>query len=407
MWSKGRWLVVVASWGWMVMAPGSVLGSGFALYEAGARSTALAGTVVARADDLSAIFYTPAGLVQLPGFQVMGGSTFIFPSTEIVTRLGPVSTSNRSDSGVPIVPHFFASYQVADRLWLGLGLNSPFGLGVRYPDSWPGNINVTKASIQTLNFNPTIAVKITDYLSAGAGLDIMYFNLDMNRVLPLPLLGPQSLNVEGHTWGLGFNLGLQLRPLDYLSIGISYRSQIRQQVDGVAHFQPSNGLDADASGSIILPDMIFTGIMVRPLKKLSLEAGFIWTHWSLFRNFDIRFKNILGTLSEHKEWRDTWRGQVGVEYKALPWLDLRAGYAYENEPMPDKFADYLVPTTDRRHSFCFGPGFHWQGITLDLAYSLVYMPDRTVNNSQTAGVFPSTYRDRLNQEFIFSLGYKF
>jgi long-chain fatty acid transport protein len=213
--------------------------------------------------------------------------------------------------------------------------------------------------------------------------------------------------LEGHTWGLGFNLGLHLHPLEYLSFGISYRSQIKQQISGVAHFQPFNGLDSDIKGSIILPDMIFTGIMVRPMEKLSLEAGVVWTHWSLFRNLDISFANPLGTLSEHKQWHDTWRGQLGVEYRALPWLDLRAGYAFENEPMPDKYADYLVPTIDRRHSFCFGPGFRWRSMTLDLAYSLVYMPKYTVNNPQSLGVSPSTYQGRVSHELIFSLGYKF
>ena len=84
-------------------------------------------------------------------------------------------------------------------------------------------------------------------------------------------------------------------------MGVSYRSQIRQQVDGPAQFQPFNTLNARASGSIILPDTIFAGIMVRPLEKLSVEAGVIWTRWSLFRNFDLKFDNALGTLSERKE----------------------------------------------------------------------------------------------------------
>ena len=120
----------------------------------------------------------------------------------------------------------------------------------------------------------------------------------MKRILPLPLVGPQTLNLEGDTWGLGFNLGLHLKPNDKLSLGISYRSQVRQQVDGPARFQPYNVLNAPASGSIILPDMIFAGIMVRPLDNLSVEVGAIWTHWSLFRNFDIKFDNALGMLSE-------------------------------------------------------------------------------------------------------------
>jgi long-chain fatty acid transport protein len=407
MWRKRSWCLLLASLGWLFLASGPGYGSGFALYEAGARSSALAGAVVARADDLSAIFYNPAGLIQLPGFQIMAGFTTFIPRVEIVTPLAPVATPNLMQSSASFAPHFFTSYQLAESVSLGLGVNSPFGLGVRYNHNWPGRFNTVEATIQTLNINPTIAVKVTDYLSVGAGLDIMYFSLKMKRVLPLPLLGPQALDVNGDSWGVGFNLGLLLKPLDYLSFGVSYRSQVRQQVDGQARFRPFGALDGPAAGSIILPDMIFAGIMVRPLKKLSVEGGIIWTHWELFRRLDIKFNNPLGTLSEGKEWHNTWRGQLGVEYTALPWLDLRAGYAFENEPMPDRFADYLVPSTDRRHSFSCGTGFRWRAMTLDLAYSMVLMMDRTVNNSQATGVLPSDYQGRLSHVVVLSLGYKF
>ena len=90
--NKRGWFALVAAWGCLIAAPASVYGSGFALFEAGARGSALMGTMVARADDLSAIFYNPAGLVQLPGFQVMGGFSFIVPHAEIVTHSGGVET---------------------------------------------------------------------------------------------------------------------------------------------------------------------------------------------------------------------------------------------------------------------------------------------------------------------------
>ncbi len=405
--SERGWLALIAAWGCLIVAPASVSGSGFALFEAGARGSALMGTMVARADDPSAIFYNPAGLVQLPGFQVMGGLSFILPRTEIVTHFSGVETRTLMDSQVSAVPHFFTSYRINDRVCLGLGLNSPFGLGIKYNDTWPGSVNVIKADIQTLNLNPTAAVKISDYLAAGAGLDLMYFKFDMQRMLPLPLVGPQSLHLEGDNWGLGFNLGLHLKLRDDLSLGISYRSQVRQQVSGPAQFQPYKALNASASGSIILPDMIFAGIMVRPLEKLSVEAGVIWTHWSLFRNFDVKFDNALKTLSERKNWHDTWRGQLGVEYRVLPWLDLRAGYSLENEPMPDRYVDYLVPSTDRRHNFSCGAGFRWWAMTMDLAYTLVYMPERTVNTSVAPGVLPSTFQGRLSHVLVCTLGYKF
>lgn len=404
---KSRWCILVAGLGWLFMAAGPGYGSGFALYEAGARSTALAGAVVGRADDLSAIFYNPAGLVQLPKIQIMTGFTSFIPRAEIVTHLGPVATDNLVQGGASFAPHFFASYQVNPRLWLGLGLNSPFGLGIKYNDDWPGNINIISATLKTLNLNPTLALKLTDNLSFGAGLDIMYLQLNMKRVLPLPLLGPQTLDLQGGSWGVGFNLGLLLKPLDYLSLGFSYRSQIREHVEGKARFRPFSPFDGDASGSLILPDAIFAGIMVRPIKPLSVEGGIIWTHWELFRQLDLKFSNPLGTLSEPKQWHNTWRGQLGVEYKALKWLDLRAGYAFENEPMPDKYADYLVPSTDRRHNFSIGTGFHWHAMSLDLAYVMVLMMDRTVNNSRATGVLPSDYQGRLSHVVVMTLGYKF
>jgi long-chain fatty acid transport protein len=389
------------------MAPTAGHGSGFSLYEAGARASALMGTMVARADDPSAIFYNPAGLVQLPGFQVMGGVSFIIPHTEIVTQSGPFNNNTFAGSRVHMVPHFFATYKLADRVWLGLGLNAPFGLGIKYNDTWPGRFNLIKADIQTLNINPTVAVKITDYLSVGAGLDIMYFNFDLKRAFPLPFLGQQTLHLAADTWGIGFNLGLLLRPRPDLAIGVSYRSQISQQLSGPAKVKPYYPLNTTASGGIILPDQIFAGIMVRPVEKLSVEAGVIWTRWSLFQNFNVKFDNALGFLSERKSWHNTWRGQIGAEYRALPWLDVRGGYSLENEPMPDQYVDYLVPTSNLRHNFSCGAGFRWRSMTMDLAYTLVYIPNRLVNSSVATGVLPSNFQNRLSHVIVFSLGYKY
>jgi long-chain fatty acid transport protein len=396
----------MAAWGWLIMTPASGLGAGFSLFEAGARGTALGCAVVARADDLSAIFFNPAGLVQLPGFRVMGGFSFLMPHAEIVTHAG-VDATTPMEGWLSVAPHFFTSYQLSNRVWLGLGLNSPFGLGIRYDNFWPGNANIIKAAIKTVNFNPSVAVKLTDYLSAGGGLDLMYFNFNETRMLPLPFLGPQKFHLAGDTWGVGGNFGLLLKPRDDISLGISYRSQVRQELAGPAYFKPYSPLDARVSGSIILPDTIFTGVMVRPLEKLSVEVGALWTHWSLFRNLDFKFENALGVLSQGENWHNTWRGQVGVEYQARPWLDLRAGYALENEPMPDRSADYTVPTTDFRHTFSCGAGFRWQAMTLDLAYATAYMPSRTVNNSLAPGVLPSTYQGRLSHDVVCTLGYKF
>lgn len=59
---------------------GKAQAEGFALSDFGARGTALAGGMVARADDPSAVAWNPAGITQLPGTQIMVGMTAIQPS---------------------------------------------------------------------------------------------------------------------------------------------------------------------------------------------------------------------------------------------------------------------------------------------------------------------------------------
>jgi long-chain fatty acid transport protein len=63
---------------------GPLFAAGFALSEYSARSNALAGAPLARADDPSALAYNPAGITQLEGIHLATGMTFIMPQTEIL-----------------------------------------------------------------------------------------------------------------------------------------------------------------------------------------------------------------------------------------------------------------------------------------------------------------------------------
>jgi long-chain fatty acid transport protein len=252
-----------------------------------------------------------------------------------------------------------------------------------------------------------VAVKITDWLSGGIGLDILTFSLKLQRDLPIPLIGIQGTTLKGDSVGVGFNLGFQVKPLDGLALGVSYRSQVRQDVRGSAVFSPATNLNSSASGTVILPDLIFTGISYQPIKSLSLEAGVVWTHWSLLKKLDIKFDNPLGTLSERKNWHNTLRPQFGVEYRALDWLALRFGYAYDQEPLPDEYADYLVPMVGGLHIFGFGAGFYWRAFTFDVSYNYVFSPDERVNNSKSVGVLPSVFQNRYLNIVAFSVSYKF
>ena len=90
---------------------GKAQAEGFALSDFGARGTALAGGMVARADDPSAVAWNPAGITQLPGTQIMVGMTAIQPSgtVDTVDRFG-IDRSTDVDKHTWANPHAYLTH---------------------------------------------------------------------------------------------------------------------------------------------------------------------------------------------------------------------------------------------------------------------------------------------------------
>ena len=63
-------------------------GIGFYNPDQAARAQGLADAFVAQADDPSALFYNPAGIVQLPGTQILGGGHLVWPKIEYQSPAG-------------------------------------------------------------------------------------------------------------------------------------------------------------------------------------------------------------------------------------------------------------------------------------------------------------------------------
>src|SRR2546430_11980932 len=73
------WLLVVVV---ALLTSGAAFGSGFAIFEQGAKATAMGGAFAATADDPSAIFYNVAGIAQQRKVTFLAGGTAINFSNE-------------------------------------------------------------------------------------------------------------------------------------------------------------------------------------------------------------------------------------------------------------------------------------------------------------------------------------
>lgn len=208
---------------------GSASGAGFALIEQGVKGlgNAYAGGA-ASADDATTIFFNPAGMTRLDGNQVVAGVHLIMPyanfENEGSTHVSGAPLRGDDDgNGVnsKLVPNFYYSRKVSDRFSVGIGVNSPFGLATEYDKGWVGRYHAIKSDLLTININPSAAYKVTDKLSIGAGFNVQYLNAELSNAVDFGTIGffsgipgllPQRndgfANLEGDSWGVGFNVGL-------------------------------------------------------------------------------------------------------------------------------------------------------------------------------------------------------
>lgn len=407
--------------------PWHAYGAGFGLYEGSARGNALGGAMAGSANDPSALFYNPAGITQLEGIQFMGGMTAISPTVD-VTAVNPYSGATSKESSIDhtwVPPFLYTTYQYSDQLYFGLGVFSRFGLGTNFDDDWAGRYNNYDAVIKTISVNPNVAFKVNEWVSLAAGMEFMYFDLTLKNKVdllskndPSTSLTDVDSSLTGDSMGYGFNLAVHVKPRDWIAFGASYRSQVRQHIDGKANFTVPADLslppilfnDTDASGTITLPQELFLGVAVWPIPRLMIEFDAIYTGWSSFDELTIDFDQAPAPGEESvtvpKNWDNVWRFGVGVEYKALDWLDLRLGYIYDQSPIPDSTVDYLVPANDRQ-MFSVGTGLHWKTWTLDLSYTYLMLDDRTVDGRTEDGVYDGEFTNGDGHLIGVGLAYRF
>ena len=364
----------------------------------------------------------PAQVARVPGLQIEAGMTIITAGADVTFR----GEKQSIDRHYFFLPHTYMTWQINDKLSAGLGIFSRFGLGNSYPEDWVGADNIYDINVQSMSAQPTIAANVTDWLSLGVGLEIMWFDIDLrNKIgLPIPGAGQVDSKISGDNYAVGGTFGIHVHPLDWLSIGASYRTFMKQDIDGDAKFNKSEVNPAlqplfgsafenmGAHGTIVLPAQTALGIAVKPWDNLTFEFDAVYTQWSSFDELKINFDdNLLKGLplppvtseTKEKDWKDVWRLGFGVEYNATDWLDLRIGYTWDQSPMREFAMDALIPAHDR-HLFSGGIGLHMDDWTLDLAYT--YLRASKLDGHTPEGE-PMKYDNSDAHMFAFTAGYKF
>ncbi len=408
---------------------GNAGASGFALHEQNASGlgNAFAGASVV-AEDASTIFFNPAGMSYLPGKQLVIVGDFLNPSVKFgnskstAAPLQPLGGNGGDAGSWVVVPSGYFSYQVSTRLWLGVGLNAPFGLKTEYDSTWMGRFYAIKSKLTTYNINPSLAFKVNDWLTVGAGANYQRADAELTNAVnysalafgsPLfPMVGAGysgTAKLDGSDGAWGFNLGTIFNVRPDTRIGLAYRSSIEYTLSGDVSFSDvpaAFGLSPTASAAVA-NGTATTDLKVPPSASLSLfhklspqwgfMAGVSWTGWSTFQKLKVVRSNgaVLSTTQEN--WSDTWRVGVGVNYHHNSQWTGRFGLAYDQSPASDLYRTPRIPDQDR---YWVAVGAQYQITpkdTIDFGYAHLFVPDAPVNQvAHGMGSLVGTYSNEVD-----------
>jgi len=415
----------------MEVQPECIYAEAFRILPQSASAMGQGGAFTAQADDPSALHYNPAGMTQLQGVQASVGTNLVGGS---VSYTSPTGSTIRGDVGgsvaMPPPSNIYFTARLKDLglsalgdTVVGLGVTSPFGLNIRYPNEAPFSSAVTAAQLPLLDIKPTVAFKLTDQLSVGVGADIYTFASFIGEgkfeqkftnpgVPGIPLGTPLELN--GDDTAAGFNVSFLYTPIrneqgkPLVNVGVIYRSQATLHLKG--EFQANGTHVANATSTLVLPQIYSGGIAIWPVRNADrewkLELDIDYVGWKSFRNLDVHLANGT-TLPFPQNWRNSYVVMLGTEHKwlhveQLPhWeVALRGGYSRSQSPIPDATFNPTVPESDF-HGLSVGLGLLCKesasflgvipcgkmgsagrgAIGLDLAYQAQLYESRTIANN--------------------------
>ncbi|MCJ7579816.1 MAG: outer membrane protein transport protein [Candidatus Aminicenantes bacterium] len=383
--------------------------NGLNLNGLGARMVAMGGAFVGLADDFTAALWNPAGLAQLNATTFGLSGDLIIPNGTYQLGLLGIDAKTESKMYPAGILGFFTP--VGDKIVAGISIHTPSGLGASWNGAdlallsgvspllgGTGNPNmVWESFIGQIAISPAIAVKISDNFSLGATLNINYgiFNIERTAGAALilhPQAGLMFVDLGQYTekskgWGFGATIGALVKPIEQLSIGVSFRTPSKVKFDGDASIENFPSLGAPEASTftreVISPMWLGIGIAFNPAENITITADGHYTNWGKLDTVATEYSDLFwqAALADEADlelmWEDKWQFRFGVEYWVSETLAVRAGYYNDPTPSPDTTLNVLVPGFDF-NAITGGIGLVMNNFSIDVSAEYLFGKERDI-----------------------------
>jgi len=372
---------------------GSAYAEGFRNQTIGASDLGRSGGRIAQIDDATAVQHNPANLTDITNVEAQVAVSVVYYNVDFQSPFGQTATSIHPWHELPNI--FIAAPVKGDRVAAGLGITMPYGLASQWKSSSSAfsqtppygtftYFTPSYSQLITVNVNPSLAVKLTDDLSLGAGVDVMWSDLEFKQYLS-PFVPNFQAHAEGDGVGVGGNAGLTWRITPHQRLALTYRSTMTVDYSGTTKFENGPAIPGTSFGSQIkYPNIIALGYGIELTDKIRLETDFEWVQFSQFRNLQAAIgPNLLGVPSQNvsEHWHNTFTAGIGGDWKFADHWVLRAGYQYFESPVPNSNFTPTIPDSNQ-NVFTIGLGWKGKHNSVEASYGLDFYNDRNITNDQ-------------------------
>ncbi len=381
--------------------------AGFQINEHSSTYAAMGNSVVANARNASAIFYNPAGLTHVSGLNISLNASLILPMSHWESLDGSIRTDQKKHLNV--LPAVYVSKQLNDRVTVGIGEFTQYGLQTDWPAGWPGTEHADRTYIRTFYISPTVSFKLSDNFSIGIQANYVLSDVLLtNQVNFVDQFADVELSGDGDGWGGSF--GFEWDVTDKFHIGGVWRSKVTIHYDGDADFDnvPTPFLpilyDGPITAKVTLPQTWAIGFSYQYNEKLEIAAEWFHTDWSSYDRLTAKRASGEVLKSVPKLWNNVDSYRIGIAYKYNDKFTFKCGYIYDDNPIPDANVDPSLPDSDRND---YSIGIDWnysKNLTISSYFMWVNADSRKVVNH--VGGF-NGYYDNAAYLLGFGLDYKF
>jgi len=409
----------------------AAFGSGYSIFEQGAKASAMGGAFAATADDPSAIFYNVAGIAQLRRAAFMVGGTGINFDNEF--RGDPNDAFASGSTGFYrhhtfLPPNAYLVLPIGSNLTFGVGVFTPYGLRTSWADPWVGRFVSRDANVKTLSIEPALAWQTSDgRLAIGGGAEYRRAHLILNR--NIGFLNPfnqrfadvaNTYLASGWETHWGWNVGVLFKPSDALHIGAAYRTDMTINFKGNATITqiPTGNAQLDAivatrlppsqpiTTSLPFPAVAVLGVSTGAIRDWDIEADLTRTSWSKFKTLNVVLTQTPSqNITAPQNWKDTWSYRLGGNHPVTPRWDVRLGAVYDKNPQPTAAVSPLLPDADR-FGVSFGVGYHQGPWIVDITEFALHFNTRSATGQTGPLALNGQYTTAANLISL-NLGYKF